>query len=194
VTELSRAQLQAWHSSCQLASTAIGDPRASPARLRGRLRNALGCLRESIEAARRLADLVSGLRRDITTERDRFSGLIAQLPLPYLVTSADGTIQQVNPAACAVLDVSARALIGRNLLIFLDDREGWRQLLAQTAASRVDNERPGRLRPRERLRVPVTATVSCVDTVNGPAIQWFLNVMPAGMALGLQKSPALADY
>jgi PAS domain S-box-containing protein len=174
VTELSRAQLQAWDTSLQMGTTTRDDPRAGTARLRGRLRNALACLREAVEAARRLADAVAALRVEVQIERDRRSSLMDRVPVPCLLTSPDGTIQEVNPAACAALGVSARALVGRDALIFFDDRDAWRQLLAQTAVSRVGSQRHGRMRPRERLQVTVTADLSYVHTLSGDAIQWIL--------------------
>lgn len=175
MTELSRAQLQAWDKSLQIGTTTRDDPRASGARLRGRLRNALASLRESVESARRLADVVAGLRAELRAEQDRVSALIARVPVPYLLTAPDGTILQVNAAACTAFGMSGRALVGRNALVFFDERGAWGQLLADTVVSRSDGQRLGRLRPRERLPVPVTVDVSFVDTPCGPAIQWLLS-------------------
>lgn len=178
MTELSRAQLQAWEGSLQLGDATLVDTRAGCARLRGRLRHALSCLREALESTRRLADLNVRTRAELRLEQDRLAALITRIPAAYLLTSEDGTIQQANPAACLALGVSARALVGRNVLIFLDDRDMWRQLLTQTLAPGGGVQRVARVRPRERLQVAMTVDLCRVDMADGPAVQWLLTNPP----------------
>ena len=190
MTELNRAQLQAWESAIGMASNALDHEGAGTARLRGRLRNTMSALRESVETARRLVEAVAGLRLDLHTEKERLAGVVDHLPTPYLLTSPGGTIQGINRAAATAVNVSSRALVGRNLLLFLDDRDGWMQVLAQVAASRLATRRAGKLRPRGRLQVPVVANLSVSDTPDGPAIQWFLtDPLPEHAMHGGRKCP-----
>lgn len=178
MTELNRAQLQAWEASLQMASSALDDTRAGPARLRGRLRNTIASLRASVEAVLRLVEVIAGLRREVLAEQQRVAAVIEQLPIPYLLTAADGTILRVNHAATMAVNVSARWLVGRNLLVFFDDRDAWLQMLEEMTVSRVATRRAGRLRPRERLQTSIVANLSVADTCEGPAIQWFLSSPP----------------
>jgi len=174
MTELNRAQLQAWETSLGMAATALDYDGAGPARLRGRLRNTMSALRESVETVRRLCETVVALRRELLAEEGRAAGIVDPLPIPYLVTSADGAILRVNQAAAAAVNVSARALVGRNILVFLDERETWMQVLAEVTVSGIGTRRAGKLRPRERLQAAVVANLSVCDAPEGPAVQWFL--------------------
>jgi len=174
MTELNRAQLLAWESSLQMASSALAYDGAGPARLRGRLRNTAAALRESVELVRRLVAALAGTRRQLSDEQERLSRIVEHLPIPYLLTTVDGTIVGINAAASAALNVSARALPGRNLLVFLDDRESWLHLLTQVTVSRVAAQRAGKLRPRERLQESVMAYLSATQSAGGPAVQWFV--------------------
>lgn len=174
MAELNRAQLQAWESSLHQASSALEFEGAGPARLRGRLRNMMSALRESLETVRRLLGTVAAQRQQLAAEEKRFTGIMDHLPIPYLLTTADGTVLRINNAASRALNISCRAVVGRNLLVFLDDREGWMQALSQVIASGAVMRRAGRLRPRERLQTAVDANLSVADTPAGPAIQWFL--------------------
>ena len=174
MTELNRAQLQAWECSLELASGALDEPSSGPGRLRGRLRSTVSALRESVESIRRLVDTLTAARREITAQKERLSAVIEHLPIPYLLTREDGTILDCNAAASTALNVSARALVGRNVLLFLDDRDGWRLCLAGVAAARVAAGRNGNLRPRERLQETITAHLSIAAMADSTSIQWFL--------------------
>lgn len=174
MTELNRAQLQAWESSLQQATGALDYEGAGLARLRGRLRNTVSALRESVESVRRLVTALASARRQLAEEHDRLAGVTDQLPIPYLVTTQDGTILRLNPAASTALNVSARALVGRNLLVFFDDREAWFGLLTQITVSAIPVERAAKLRPRERLQESVMVYVSGARSGEVSVIQWFV--------------------
>lgn len=174
MTEMNRAQLQAWESSLEMAANALDFDGAGPARLRARLRNTTSALRESVETVRRLFEAVVTLRQELLLEERRGAAIVDNLPTPYLVTSTDGTILRVNKAAAAAVNVSARALVGRSLLVFLDDRETWMHVLADVTVSEAPTRRAGKLRPRERLQIDVTAHLSFCPAQYGPAVQWFL--------------------
>lgn len=178
MTELSRAQMQAWETSLQAASRALDEPSGGPARLRDRLRLTASALRESVESVRRLIATLAGLRGQLLADQERAALMLTRLPIPYLETTADGTILSANQAAGDALNLSVRGLTGRNLLLFLSEREEWMDVLTQTAASDTVSRRVAKLRPRERLQTSVLAHLCAVQGTHGPAILWFLTIPP----------------
>lgn len=192
--ELNRAQLQAWESSLQLAANALNDERAGFVRLRGRLRNTVSAFRESIESVRRISAALATTQRELANEKARLSAVTDHLPIPYLLTTLDGTILTLNAAASAALNVSARALVGRNVLVFLDDRERWMTLLTEVAMTQAAVRHQGNLRPRERLQESIVASLSLSSTLDHLAIQWFLTGGPADHTLpgGRKTTPRAA--
>lgn len=174
MTELSRAQLCHWESTLQMAAGALDDPRGGTARFQARLRGTMIGLREAVEALKRMAEARELAQRQQADTRHHLESLLKHLPIPYLLTAVDGTILAANDAAGDALNVASRVLVGRNLLIFMDDRERLLQALADTAASGSSFQRVCNLRPRERVQQRVLATVSAVATGPGATLQWFL--------------------
>ncbi len=81
----------------------------------------------------------------------RFAELLQVLPCASVWTTQDGTITDANPAAALLLNVSRQHLVGRPLLLFMAERSGFQDALAQLAAATcwsIDLE--GEVRPRER--------------------------------------------
>lgn len=178
MAELNRAQLLAWESSLQMAAAALEDPRGGTARFQARLRGTMSALRETVESLKRMAAARELANRQATEARIRLEGVVEQMPIPYLLTTSDGTVLAANTAAGAALNLSPRVLVGRNLLIFFDEREAWLEALATTAASGQSMRRAGNVRPRERVQEQILATLSAVVTAEGPAIHWFLTGGP----------------
>ena len=170
--------MQAWETSLQMASRALDEPSVGPARLRDRLRLTASALRESVESVRRLVATVAGLRGQLLADQERTAQMVARLPVPYLETTADGTILSANQAAGDALNLSVRGLAGRNLLLFLSEREEWMEFLTHTVASDTVARRVAKLRPRERLQTSVLAHLCAVQGTDGPAILWFLTIPP----------------
>jgi PAS domain-containing protein len=179
-----RAQRLAWESSVQAAAAALDDPRERTARLRVRLRSAAAGLHECLTALSRAAPRSPRLRRRASRSDARLIDLVQTLPIPYLLTRRDGTILGANDSAATALNVAERALVGRNLLVFLDDRPRWMALLAG-----MDGTGPtvcvGNCKPRERVQIPVRATLSLDTGSNEARVQWILTG-------GLQES-GIAD-
>lgn len=186
-----RAQLCAWESSLQMAHDALEDPRGGTARFQTRLRATMLGLREAIEALKRMGDEREVALRQATEARAQFAHVSEHLPIPFLMTTADGTVLAANQAAGVALNVSARALVGRNLLMFFEDRDEWMSTMATTRASGVPACREGNIRPRERLQQRVLASLSAATSPDGPAIQWFLT--GANARFGAQGGMARAS-
>lgn len=191
MAELNRAQLCGWESSLQMASDALDDPRGGTARFQTRLRSTMSALHEAIEALKRMADEREVAQRQAGEARAQLAHATEHLPIPFLVTTADGTVLVANQAAGVALNVSARALLGRNLLMFFDDREAWMSIMSATRASGVPAYRKGNIRPRERLQERVVASLSAVTSPDGAAIQWFLT--GANAELGAEAGMARAS-
>lgn len=174
MAELNRAQLCNWESTLQSAWDALEDPRGGTARFQARLRGTMIGLREAVEALKRVALAEEVGRRQQAEIRCHLERLVEHLPIPYLLTTVDGGILAANDAAGVALNVASRMLVGRNLLVFMDDRESWLQALAETAASGSPFRRACNVRPRERIQQSVLASVSTVVIGSNATIQWFL--------------------
>ena len=192
MAELNRAQLRAWESSLEMASDALDNPGGGAARFQTRLRSTMLALREAIEALKRVANDREVAQRDATEARMQLAQVTEQLPVPFLVTTIDGIVVTANRAAALALNVSARALVGRNLMMFFDDREAWLSIMAATRASGVPASREGNIRPRERVQERVLASISAATSLGGPALQWFLTAAHAEMvpAAGMARASA----
>ena len=59
------------------------------------------------------------LRRELAQVRDRYFALFERAPDAYLVTNADGIIEEVNAAAEAMFGVPRRLLVGKSLRVYL---------------------------------------------------------------------------
>jgi len=181
--------MQAWEALLLTAAHALDEPSVGPARLRDRLRLTASALRESVESVRRLVATIAGLRGQLLADRERTAQMVARLPIPYLETTADGTILSANQAAGDALNLSVRGLTGRNLLLFLSERDEWTDVLTHTAASDMFARRLAKLRPRERLQTSVLVDLCPVQGTDGPAILWFLTApTPAETLPRVEKS------
>ena len=101
--------------------------------------------------------------------------LFEHVPIAGVTTDTSGVIVSANSAGAALLNVSAKHLLGRPLLHFVEDREGFNRL---TQRIRVAEE--GRatalmsLRPRERAAVLVRALVVPESAIDASSWIWFL--------------------
>jgi PAS domain-containing protein len=97
----------------------------------------------------RLRELQSELgiaQQDATTAARRYDALRDALPLACVVTDRAGTIVEANAAAVALLNTSERHLVGKPLVIFLEERD--RFLATLNAADELRFE--AAVRPRDR--------------------------------------------
>lgn len=128
MTQLNRIHLEAWESTLRAAIESESDPDASSGRLRTRLRSTSAALRDAIHALRRTAAGHETAQQAENVQTQRLAELLLHLPIAYLRTTTDAFILQANPAA-AMLNLSARALLGRNLLLFVDERVEWMRMI-----------------------------------------------------------------
>lgn len=68
----------------------------------------------------------------VRTWEQRYADLVEALPIPCLWTDTTGTIIDANDAVATLLRTTRRHLRGKQLLLFIQDREKLRQLIAST--------------------------------------------------------------
>jgi PAS domain-containing protein len=117
-------------------------------RLAGELEQTFRELAESREA-------FQAARSDADAAESRARLLFQTCPVACVIAAADGTIVEANPAAAALLNVSARHLAGKPLHLFVNGQRT--EFMDHFAA--LGPDRPGRwsgrLQPRERSIVHV---------------------------------------
>jgi PAS domain S-box-containing protein len=74
------------------------------------------------EALRAQAEAITEAERQVEIERHRYRTLFEFAPDPYLVTDAEGIIEQANGAAAEFLGVPGALLVGKPLVNFVDLR------------------------------------------------------------------------
>lgn len=168
-----RAQRLCWESALERAGRALADPAPRATRLRACLRMAAASLQECMSVESRAITAADNSARRAGRCESALTSLVEQLPIPCVTTTRMGLILTTNPAAAAALNVSARALPGRNLLLFFDNRDGWQHLLSRIK-ERDTARQAGHLRPRERMPMPLTATLAVVPGTDSDCIRWFL--------------------
>ncbi|HEV2146472.1 MAG TPA: ATP-binding protein [Longimicrobiaceae bacterium] len=80
--------------------------------------DALADLRETLDDLRIQRELLDTTRRELETERQQLRELFHLAPDAYLVTDAEGVIQEANRTASALLGVEDGELVGRSLADF----------------------------------------------------------------------------
>ena len=136
---------------------------------RGRSTGAVGFLREPVAA-------------DVLVSRvmDALQGIRDEASLNWVVTDSAGVIIEASGDAAQMLGLTAAHLPGRLLLNFFDcDRPEWSRALALAHADQVV-ERGGWVKPRERRRLSVAATITrAVDYPQPRSVLWSFRRLPA---------------
>lgn len=114
---------------------------------------------------------------DVRAELDRLRGewneFVDLLPVPCVWTTASGEIEQANPSAAALLNVSAQRLAGRPLMLFLAERTEFREALSALEQGLTRSvELKAVVRPRERKPRPVAISAR---RLGGDRRCWFLS-------------------
>jgi PAS domain-containing protein len=84
------------------------------------------------------------------TADQRFAELLEWLPCACVWTSTSGEVLEANPAAAALLNVSAQHLAGRPLLLFMTERAKFSEAMSLLTASAGSVVASVGIRPRER--------------------------------------------
>ena len=133
-------------------------------------------LASAIEQAEEAANRAVVAQKEAEELRQRCQDLYELIPMPFLETDGRGTILALNEPATRLLNLSRQAVIGKPLSLFIaTERPAFVARLTQLTASDQVDEWPLQIRPREKQRVWVTATVH-VSAVHddGEILHWLL--------------------
>lgn len=127
------------------------------------------------------------LQTKVQTEMAVWERLFDVMPRACLLTDSSGHIVNANSAAGALLNVSARHLKDRQLLVFTRDRDAFRVLLQRMSHGR-EAEVQGSLGIRPRERRPVQMAVRVVPLSPGAGM-WLWFFVPGDEAATHQSEP-----
>ena len=127
------------------------------------------------------------LQAKVQTEVAVWERLFDVMPRACLLTDSAGYIVNANSAAGTLLNVSARHLKDRQLLVFTRDRDAFRVLLERMGQGR-EAEVQGSLGIRPRERRPVQMDVRVVPLSPGTGM-WLWFFLPAEEAAVPQPEP-----
>jgi PAS domain S-box-containing protein len=144
-------------------------------------------LSRQVEAARqRLETLeqreeLAATRQDVEAERQRYQALFEFAPDGYLVTDAQGIIEEANRAAAGLLRVGQDYLVGKPLLVFVAEaeHEAFETGLARLQRGEADRLQGWeiKLQPHSGAPFPAVVTVGRVREAGG---------RPAGLCWALR--------
>ncbi|HEX5474501.1 MAG TPA: hypothetical protein VFX12_07575 [Vicinamibacterales bacterium] len=129
---------------------------------------------------------IAELQHALALERSRRENLLAEVPLPCVITAADGVIVQINGRAATLLNGSTRGLVGRSMLLFLGDRGSWPLLRATLERGDTPPRETLTIKPRERAPREAVALLSPIDGAAPPMWRWFLLEQP--LARGVSRT------
>ncbi|MCA1992720.1 MAG: PAS domain S-box protein, partial [Coleofasciculus sp. S288] len=131
----------------------------------------------SEEMLQQMEELIT-LRSQLETERQRYQDLFEFMPNAYLVTDANGKIQEANRAAAALLNVETSQLISKLLISFIpvQDRREFRFKLNQLQEYDWVQEWMAKLQPRNGEILDVALTVAATRDAQCKviSIRWIL--------------------
>ncbi len=166
----------------KLRQQALGSPTPPPPVLHSALEELAASLEELHVALEELSaqnEELAQARTLVEAERERYRELFAAAPDPYVVTTPDGTIREVNEAAGSLLQATPELLAGTPLVVLVaaDDRRAFRTHLSDALATPAPMpERVLRFQPRGRAPVSVALKIAVMrDAAGQPrSVRWLL--------------------
>lgn len=123
-------------------------------------------------------EVLVSTRQAVESERQRYRELFEFAPDGYLVTDANGRILEANTAIAALLHVSQEFLVGKPLLIFIDQPDHSSFHLKLDQLQQLDKLQDWQIRLRSPQRSPFDAalTVAVVRNAAGQiaSLRWLL--------------------
>jgi PAS domain S-box-containing protein len=130
------------------------------------------------EELRAQQEAILDAHRAIELERTRYRTLFEFAPDPYVVTDADGTIEQANTAAAEFFGVPASLLVGKPLINFVDlrGRPDFRAHVRGLANALRAEKLQLELTVRDGRTVPVQTAVAVISSSRdkAPSYCWLL--------------------
>ena len=116
--------------------------------------------------------------------------LFDRLPLAALITDTGGTIVSANRAAALLLNMSAKHLVGKPLLHFVDSRQKLASTLHAAAAGVTRVEETLTVRPKERATREMTIVIVPESSEQADHFLWFLpQGFPPARARSVDAAP-----
>jgi PAS domain S-box-containing protein len=147
------------------------------------LSNTLEELHVATEELRQQGDELADSYQILEAERRRYQELFEFAPDGYLVTDDKGVIREANRAAAALLGVAQNYLMGKPLVLFVEqmDRPIFYAHLQQVSAPEKSQEWELRLSPREEASLPAAVTLAASrDAANETtSLRWLLRDISA---------------
>jgi PAS domain S-box-containing protein len=113
------------------------------------------------------------LLTEADTQTAAWERLFDLMPMACVVTDSHGEILNANVAAGHWLNVSAKRLRGRQLLLFIEDREALAALLRQVTSAEGQLRAVWMVRPRERKAIETAVVVAAASPKESGARLWF---------------------
>ncbi|MBD2089577.1 PAS domain S-box protein [Microcoleus sp. FACHB-1515] len=148
------------------------------------LRTATEELNAALEELQQQNEELDQARRQIEAERSRYAELFEFAPDGYVVTSADGTIQEVNQMAAKLLGVDKRFLVGKPLSVYISesDRLTFRHRLNRLKLGEIDRVQEWEMQLQPRQQQPITVAISVStdsSTETAHTLRWILRDIQA---------------
>jgi PAS domain-containing protein len=112
-------------------------------------------------------------------ERQEAASLFERTPMASVSTDGSGIIGVANPRAAALLNVSARHLVGKPLLHFSQDRTAFLALVRSLPSGGETSNGTLSIRPRERRTISVDVVIIPRTIADPTEWLWFLTTPPA---------------
>lgn len=144
------------------------------------LSTALEELHVAAEELRQQNEELLAMRQALEAERQRYRDLFEFAPDGYLVTDADGTIQEANQAAARLLGVRQDFLAGKPLVVFVagEAHRAFSAYLARLHDGHLDRvaEWQTTVQPRSGPPFPITVTTGRIRDRKGRLVglRWLL--------------------
>jgi PAS domain-containing protein len=123
------------------------------------LQHALEELRVAIDQLNEMSDSMAAARIDGQQLERRYAEFLDAVPVPCILSDDQGIIAFANDAASGLLNLSARHLVGKPLLLFVADRDYFLRLAHESGADAEPRGGDLTIRPRDRKSRRVTARV-----------------------------------
>ena len=122
------------------------------------------------------------LRSRIKAQDAEWDHLFGAIPMACLITDVSGTILGANNRAAELLNMSARHLVQRPLVYFIqEDRDGFIRMLRDLSLAQGDGKALVRIKPRERA--PLKIDLAALPLVADHANRWFWFLEPSSADL-----------
>ena len=132
------------------------------------------------EEIRQQNEELRAARQDVEAQRRRYEELFAFAPDGYVVTDANGIIEEANRAACGLLGMRGEFLVGKPLSVYVssDDRGAFYALMgrAQRQAEGRHLKAELHVSPRDGEPFPAAVSVAAVRDSDGEAtgMRWMI--------------------